>query len=284
MSGSHRSGGHRAAGSGYRGAGGGYGRGREGSGPYRDGGSGAYPRGSGSHRIVRRRSPRRRLTAVLLGAVAGVAACILAVFVILGATGGGSGGTDDLANSGAASDTGGSVPAGERTVVPDACQTVSDDLAGELAPDADRTPSDTYQASDRQNQCVWGAYTGKRKRVLTVELRAIAGSGGVPAADVASRTFRSEREADESGKALLTGQEVTDKRTVEGLGDEAYGVYALDDQQNSGEATVNVRAGNVLVTVHYSGTDGDEELTADAALDGAVAAAKEAVTALASGN
>ncbi|WP_147312354.1 hypothetical protein [Thermomonospora umbrina] len=227
------------------------------------------------------RGPRRRLTAVLLGGVAGVGACVLAVFLILGVSDGG--GTGGIANSGADSGTGAGPANGERSVVPDACETVGDELAGELAPDADRTQSDSYQASDRQNQCVWGAYTGEKKRVLTVELRAVAGSGGATGADTASRTFQAERDADQSGKSLLDGQELDDKRTVPDLGDEAYAVYWVDSAQNSGEAIVNVRQGNVLITVHYGGSNGDDGLGADPAIDGAVAAAKETAAALASG-
>ncbi|WP_103937883.1 hypothetical protein [Thermomonospora echinospora] len=263
--------------------------GRRRSGEYRSGRydagrstGGRYPRGSsGSHRIVHSRPPRRRLAAVLLGAAAGVAACILAVFLVLGMNEGDKD-TGGIANSGAT--TGEDAPgSGERTIVPDACQTVSDDLAAELAPDADRTQSDTYQASDRQNQCVWGAYTGKHKRVLTVELRAIAGTGGRTGADTAGQTFQTEREADESGKSLLAGHKLTEKRDVQDVGDEAYVIYAVDSAQDSGEAIVNARLGNVLVTVHYSGTDDGKELGADPAIDGATDVAKEAITALGEG-
>ncbi|WP_119728479.1 hypothetical protein [Thermomonospora amylolytica] len=299
MSGNHRSGGRRASSGGYRT--GGYGRSGEhrgpgyddsgpyrradsgehprgGSGSYRRAGSGGYPRGgSGSHRIVHNRPPRRRLAAAVLGAVAGVAACILAVFLVLN-MGGGEQPGGGVANTGAAD--AGTEPNGERSVVPDACTTVGDDLAADLAPNADRTQSDTYQASDRQNQCVWGSYVGKNKRVLTVELRAIAGTGGRTGTDVAGQTFQTEREADRSGKSLLSGHELKDERPVEGVGDEAYAIYSVDGSQGSGEAVVNVRAGNVLVTVHYSGTNDGTELSADDAIDGAIAAAKEAVAAL----
>lgn len=303
MSGSHRSGSHRAGGGSYRpGASGGYGHAPEGSrpsagGPYgeRSGGSGPYGErpgggsgpygerpggsgsgpyrgGSGSHRIVHNRPPRRRVAVVLIGAVAGVAACILAVFVVLGALSS----RDDsgrVTNSGASTpDATG--PANERTIVPDACEMVSEKLAGELAPNADRTQSDTYQASDRQNQCVWGAYTGQNKRALTVELRAIAGAAA------AARTFKSERQADESGKGLLATQKLISKRGIPQLGEEAYVVYVVESNQNSGQAIVNVRYTNVLITVHYSGGSEKEALAEDPAIDGAIAAAKETVTVL----
>lgn len=249
------------------------------SGSYR---SGSYPRGgSGSHRIVHSRPPHRRLGVVLLGAATGVVVCILAVFLVLGMGGDGqeSGG---VANSGTATSAG-TPGTGERTFVPDACQAIDDDLADELVPNADRNQSDTYQASDRQNQCVWGVYTGRKKRVLTVELRAIAPSGGNDAVEEATRRFQHERDADESGKGLLTGQRLAEKRSIEGVGEEAYAVYAVDSTQNSGEAIVNVRQGNTLITVHYSGSTGDKELAEDPAIEGAVEAAKAALKLLDSG-
>lgn len=255
---------------------GGYG-GRSRSGQYR---SGQYARGgSGSHRIVHSRPPHRRLGVVLLGAAAGVAVCILAVFLVLGMGGDGKGeDTGGLANSGVTA--GAADEQGERAFVPDACQVVDEDLAEELAPDADRNQSDTYQANDRQNQCVWGVYSSGKKRVLTVELRAIAPSGGGTGADAAAQTFQREREDDQSGKALLPGQRLVEKRTVEDVGDEAYAIYAVDSSQDSGEAVVNVRWGNTLITVHYSGTDKGRELSEKAAIDGAVAAAESAIATL----
>jgi len=290
VSGNHRSGGRRASSGGYRT--GGYGRSGEHRGRgYDDGGSyrrsgdrsyrragGGYPRGgSGSHRIVHNRPPRRRLAAALLGAVGGVAICILAVFLVLNMGGDGRS-TGGVAATGAAD--AGAESHDERSSVPDACTVIGDELASDLAPKADRTQSDSYQASDRQNQCVWGSYVGRNKRVLTVELRAIAGANGRSGADVAGETFQTERQADQSGKSLLVGHDLKTKRVVEGVGEEAYAIYSVDESQGSGEAVVNVRTGNVLVTVHYSGTDGGTELSAGKAIDGAIAAAKEAVTAL----
>jgi hypothetical protein len=269
VSGSHGSGDHRYGESGnHRPAAGGQ---------YRS--SGPYPRGgSGSHRIVHSRPPRRRRAAILIGAVAGVALCLLAVFVVLGVLGGESESPSGGSTEAAVQSGGSSGDPGERSSVPDACTAVSDDLASELAPNADRTQSDTYQASDRQNQCVWGLYTGKNKRVLTVELRAVTGGQGQTGTVKASQNFESERNADEDGKGLRPDQRLTERREIGDLGEEAYAIYAVDDSQKAGEAVVNLRHGNVLITVHYSGGNSGSPLGADEAIEGATAAAKEALT------
>ncbi|WP_433329273.1 hypothetical protein [Spirillospora sp. CA-294931] len=237
---------------------------------------------SGSHRAARDRGTRRG-PAFVVGAVAiGAAVCVLAAFAIL--TGLGMG--DDPEGEGRV--VGHDAPAtdntplakSDRTIVPDACELLSRQVADKLAPGADRTQADNYQSSDRQNQCVWGAYTGDRKRQLTVELRAVAAAAGQSAAGTASRTFQTERAADESGKALVSGQELTEKTRLSGVGEEGYAVYSLDEGQSSGEAVANVRVTNVLVTVHYSGGDKDTPLAATAAMDGAVEAAKSVIEAL----
>ncbi|MGI5206640.1 hypothetical protein ACQEU6_34340 [Spirillospora sp. CA-108201] len=303
MSGSHRSGNYRdsyrASGGGqgsdggYRPDGGGYGAGgeyraesggyrtesggyRAGSGAHR-GASGGYR--TGSHRVARERRTGRRWAVVLGGAVAGVAVCGLAAFAVL--TGVGASGdrsTGQVVGSGATDDS----PAakGERAAVPDSCTIVGDDLIGRLAPASERTEADNYQGDDQQNQCVWGAYAGEKRRQLTIELRAIAAGAAASPTDAARRTFATERTADESGKALLSGQKLTDKIRLTGVGDEGYIVYSVDDNQGSGEAIGNVRVANVLVTVHYSGSDKGDPLSSDAATGGATEVTKAVVSAL----
>ncbi|MFP3963620.1 hypothetical protein SMC26_14960 [Actinomadura fulvescens] len=232
---------------------------------------------------MRERPASRRWVFVLAGVVAGAAACVLAAFAIMSGLGVGerthSGG--EVANSGASDST--PLTKGERSLVPDACQLVGGELADRLAPNADRTQADNYQSNDRQNQCVWGAYTGDRKRQLTVELRAIAATGDKSATDAARASFETERKADESGKALLAGQELTEKRRLTDVGDDGYVVYSVDDGQGSGEAIANLRVGNVLVTVHYSGSNKGSPLGSSGAIDGALDAAKSAVTGLDAG-
>ncbi|MFI0447609.1 hypothetical protein [Actinomadura sp. 6N118] len=236
--------------------------------------------GSGSHRVVRKKQSSRRWAFVLAGVVAGAAACVLAAFVIMsgGGVGEGAHSGGEVANSGAADTT--PQTTGERSLVPDACQLVGNELAGRLAPNADRTQADNYQSNDRQNQCVWGAYTGDRKRQLTVELRAIVAAGGQSATDAARASFDAERKADESGKALLAVQELTEKRRLTDVGDDGYVVYSVNDSQGSSEAIANVRVGNVLVTIHYSGSNKGSPLSESVAIDGALEAAKSAVTGL----
>ncbi|MEU8121567.1 hypothetical protein AB0C21_22925 [Spirillospora sp. NPDC049024] len=267
------SGGYRTESGGYRTDSGGY---RTGSGSHR-GGSGGYR--TGSHRVARERRAGRRWAVVLGGAVAGVAVCGLAVFAVLSGVGAsGERSTGQVVGSGATDNS--PMSKGERTAVPDSCTIVGDDLINRLAPDSERTEADNYQGDDQQNQCVWGAYAGEKRRQLTIELRAIAGAAGTSPTDAARKTFVTERTADESGKALLAGQKLTDKIRLTGVGDEGYIVYSVDDNQGSGEAIGNVRVANVLVTVHYSGSDKSGPLSSDAATGGATEVTKAVVTAL----
>jgi hypothetical protein len=266
------SGGYRTESGGYRTESGGY---RAGSGPHR-GGSGGYR--TGSHRARERRTGRR-WAVVLGGAVAGVAVCGVAAFAVL--TGVGASGdksTGQVVGSGATDDSPASK--GERTTVPDSCTIVGDGLIGRLAPQSERTDADNYQGDDQQNQCVWGAYAGEKRRQLTIELRAITAGAAASPTDAARKTFATERTADESGKALLAGQKLTDKIRLTGVGDEGYIVYSVDGNQGSGEAIGNVRVANVLVTVHYSGSDKGDPLSSDTATGGATEVTKAVVTAL----
>ncbi|TDC69999.1 hypothetical protein E1200_06805 [Actinomadura sp. GC306] len=225
---------------------------------------------------MRDRRTGRRWAVVLGGAAAAVAVCVLAAIVLL--NGVGASGDDDsgrIVGSGASE----SSPSanGEFSAVPDSCTILAQDIADRLAPGSKRTEAEAYQSSDRQNQCVWGAYTGKNKRQLTVELRAIEAASGKTATATATALFASERSADESGKALIAGQKLTDKRRLDDVGDDGYAVYSVDKGQGAGEAIANVRSGNVLVTVHYSGGDDGDPLSSDAATDGAVEAARAVV-------
>ncbi|TYK47308.1 hypothetical protein [Actinomadura decatromicini] len=235
---------------------------------------------TGSHRVVRERRGGRRLAAILGVVGVGVGICVLAAYAVLSGVGA-SGGDDAgrVVGSGATERT----PAakGERTAVPDSCAIVGQGLVDRLAPKAERTEADNYQSDDHQNQCVWGTYAGAAKRQLTVELRAITDTGGARTpTDAARGTFASERTADESGKGLLAGQELAEKTRLSGVGDEGYVVYSVDDKQGSGEAIGNVRTGNVLITIHYSGSDRGDPLSSRAATDGAVEVAKAALRGL----
>ncbi|WP_301175477.1 hypothetical protein [Actinomadura geliboluensis] len=262
-------GGYRSASGGYRSDTGGY---RSASGGYR----------TGSHRVARDGRGGRRWAAILGGVGAGIAVCVLAVVVVLtgvGASGDKEGG--QIVGSGATESS--PTAKGERSVVPDACTIVAQDLIDRLAPGSERTQADNYQSNERQNQCVWGAYAGDTKRQLTVELRAIAGDAGRTPTDAASRTLISERTADESGKALLPGQKLTDKTRTKDVGDDGYIVYSVDKGQGSGEAVGNIRLANVLVTIHYAGSDDGDPLSSGAATGGATEVAKTVIQALEQG-
>ncbi|GAA1853076.1 hypothetical protein [Actinomadura bangladeshensis] len=258
---------------GYRTGGGGR---RTGSGGYRSD-TGGYR--TGSHRVARERGGGRRWGVILGGIVAGIGVCVLAVVVILGGVGA-SGDKDggDIVGSGAAESS--PTAKGERALVPDSCTIVGQDLIDRLAPGSERTQADNYQSSERQNQCVWGAYAGDTKRQLTVELRAIAGSADETPTDTATKTFTSERSADESGKALLPGQKLTDKLRLKDVGDDGYIVYSVDGKQGAGEAVGNIRLANVLITIHYSGSDDGDPLSSKAATDGTTEVAKAVIEAL----
>lgn len=266
-------GGYRSDTGGFRSDTGGY---RAGSGSYRSA-SGGYR--TGSHRVVRDRRTGRRWAVVFGGVGAAIAVCVLAAFVVL--SGVGASGEDDggqVVGSGATESS--PMSKGERSAVPDSCTIIGQDLIDRLAPNSERTEADNYQSSDRQNQCVWGAYAGDDKRQLTVELRAIAAEGGQTATDTAGAKFGSERTADESGKALLPGQVLKEKIRLDDVGDDGYVVYSVDDGQGSGEAIGNVRQGNVLITIHYSGSNDGDPLSSGDATNGAVEVAKAVIQAL----
>ncbi|MFB4305762.1 hypothetical protein [Actinomadura sp. GTD37] len=266
------SGGYRSDTGGYRAGGGG----RTDTGGYRTG-SGAYR--TGSHRVARERRGGRRWAAVLAGVGAGVGVCVLAVFVILSGVGAGDGKDGgQVVGSGAAESS--PTAKGERALVPDSCTIVGQDVIDRLAPGSERTQADSYQNNERQNQCVWGAYAGDTKRQLTLELRAIEGSADQTPTDAARSTFTSERGADESGRALLPGQKLTDKIRLDGVGDDGYIVYSVDGGQGAGEAVANVRVANVLITIHYSGSDDGDPLSSRSATDGATEVAKAVIQAL----
>jgi hypothetical protein len=147
-----------------------------------------------------------------------------------------------------------SLPA-ERGTVPDACTVVRAALASSLVPNADRTNMRSPDTTDTHTDCAWSAVGGARSRQLTVELRALHAAGGRSATVVARQTFQGEQRADQSGKGLPPTQRVVSRKVIVDLGDEAYVMYSTDKAQGLGEAIVNVRIVNVLVTVRYAGGD-----------------------------
>ncbi|GLY76668.1 hypothetical protein [Actinoallomurus iriomotensis] len=170
----------------------------------------------------------------------------------------------------------------DRDAVPSACDTLSKSVADKLAPGADRSATLANQ-SDEHSECAWSLY-GSRTRQLSVELRALAATGGTSATDTAIRTFSTEWQADRGGKDLSDGVKVRDSRGVSGVGEQAYVVYTVDASAAIGEAVANARLANVLITVHYSGGDhlnaAGTPLSSHTASDGALGAARDIVSKL----
>jgi hypothetical protein len=235
---------------------------------------------SGSHRMAGDRPERRWPVIAMAGAAVGAVVCGTAVVVVL-SRGAAPGPETGLTSRGMSAESSPMPVRTERQTVPDACGLVTDQIARELVPDADRTQADTFAATDAHNQCVWSKFGDTQRRQLTVELRAIRATGNRSADDAASATLRSEKTADEAGKGLPEGQRVSVKRTVDDVGEEGYLTYSVQSAQRFGEAIVNVRAVNVLITVHYGGGDGSTvPLSSKEAIDGALRAAKETISAL----
>jgi hypothetical protein len=159
-------------------------------------------------------------------------------------------------------------------VVVDACD-AGVAVAAKLVPGGDQI-SNEAGSSDTESSCQWGKYEQARPRALTITIRSI--QGGDPVA-LAKRQYNDEWAADRAGKSLLPGQTLRDKDTVPNLGEQAYALYFT--QSDVAEAVVNVQISNVLITVHYGGSDGRKRLMSrDEAVGGAVEAAESTIAAL----
>lgn len=233
---------------------------------------------SGSHRTTARRrqvDPDRPVGLIIVGVIAGVVVCVVAAAVILNSVV--TTGSSTRLTNGSTVESSPVSSRPERTAVPEACSALPKKVADRLVPGAHVTQNDPFEADDQVSQCTWGSYRGK-SRQLTVQLRAIGGEAGEAGSAIAARQLQSERRADEAGEGLRNGQKVISKQAVEGIGDEGYAVYSrvADIGEGHGEGIVNIRAGNILVTVHYAGSDGRRTpLAASAAIGGATNAAKE---------
>lgn len=223
---------------------------------------------------------------LLAGALA--AAVIITTVAAVVALRGGSGNSavrDARSRSTAVQNSPMSLPT-ERTAVPDSCGVVRPALTRALVPHADKTNLRSPDTTDRHTECAWARYDQNRSRQLTVELRATQPANGASATVAARQAFQAEWRADSSGKGLAATQRVKYRHVIVDLGDEAYVTYNVDNVQGVGEAVVNVRIVNVLVTVHYVGGDvrGNGKgvaLSQQATTKGATAAAKQAVNSLA---
>ena len=226
---------------------------------------------------------------VLLAGVLAAAVIITTVAAVVLSRGNGGGPAPDAAEPTAAAQNSPMTVLGERSVVPDACAVIRARLASDLVPAADRTNMRSPDTSDRHTECAWARYGTNGSRQLTVELRALQGANpSVSATTAARQRFQTEWRADGAGKGLPATQRVVARKVIVDLGDEAYVTYSSDRVQSLGEAIVNVRVVNVLITVHYAGGDvrsGGKgvPLPKDPALPGATAAARQAVAALTAG-
>jgi len=267
------------AGDGYRTSGGyrtnGYAGDGNPSGPYPYRGRAART-GSGSHRAVG--TDQRwgwRMAMVLLGAVVGVAACAMAVVLIMNRS------AHTKANAGRAAEPSAqtSTAGGERSVVPDSCSMIANADAERLVPGFTQTPSSASD-SDTDSQCAWTDFAAGSGRQLTVEVRAMVASGGKSGTDLAKQTFQSEQAGDSTGKnGLDATQTVVAHQPLNGLGDEAYITYSTDSTQAFGDGGVNIRVGNTLLSVHFGGSDGGP-LSQQKAMAGATDAAQKALKVL----
>ncbi|MEU9593952.1 hypothetical protein AB0D84_30140 [Streptomyces sp. NPDC048193] len=156
------------------------------------------------------------------------------------------------------------------TAAPAPCGSLAGKTITSLVPGA-RTEGKEIPSTDThvRRTCSWNALKGYDYRWLDVSYE-------VMASDEAARKSYEERVADRSGGGA-----------VPGLGDEAYSVVNLttEDEQQTREGTVLVRAANALVMITYNGSDFETKKApgTDEINKGAIKAAKEAVAALQDG-
>jgi hypothetical protein len=282
VSGNHRtpSGGYRTPSGEYRNASGGY---RTPSGEYRNA-SGARRSVSGSHRVNPGTPSRWRLFLILAGVTAGVAVCAVSAVIVLMLGGRSSESSGRISAQQPSSQQG--ATGGERSAVPDACSLVTDQQADKLVPHFDRNQLNSASNTDTHSQCTWTLFAAKSGYQLTVELRVMSASGGRSATEVAKQTFETEQASDDAGKGgLSTTQHITSHKPVEGVGDAAYVAYSVDDSkgfgsQGFGDAGLNARTANVLITVHYGGSEDGSPMGADQTIAGATETAKNLIHAL----
>lgn len=242
--------------------------------------SGGHRTAGGSHRSVRAETRWGwRMALVMAGAVAGVAACAVVVVLVMGRAAHTTGsGTDRRTTAQKESNVGSK----EFSIVPDSCALVGNDQATQLVDSFQQNPS-TATDTDQHSQCVWTNFGNGTGRQLTVELRAIPAGGGKSASAAAHGIFAGEEAGDTSGSAgpLDTSQTLAAHQPLAGLGEEAYLTYSSDTSQAFGEAGVNLRSGNLLVTVRYGGNSGGAPLDQQKSTDGAKQAAQYVLQALA---
>ncbi|MDI3406973.1 hypothetical protein [Streptomyces cavernicola] len=148
---------------------------------------------------------------------------------------------------------------------PAPCEALPADTVDALVPDADHDGKELRLTDpERRRTCSWSALKGYDYRWLDV-----------------GYDLRDSAAAARSAFATRAGGAA---EAVEGLGEQAAVVMRLSekDDQQSREAKLVVRSGNALVTVTYTGSDFESQSApkAEKMRDGAVRAARAAVTAL----
>lgn len=160
-------------------------------------------------------------------------------------------------------------------VVPSACDTVPEDVAGRLAPGSTARPHEGSETDD-YSKCSWGGVGTESARELSVELRGIPGGQGI---EQAKSLFQEEASADEGGEGLLSGQRLRHFQQVADVGEQAYELFITERYQ--GQGIVHAQVGNVLITVSYGGSGKNDTLPdADPCLEGARQAAGAVVEAV----
>ncbi|MEG3626738.1 hypothetical protein [Streptomyces poriticola] len=153
---------------------------------------------------------------------------------------------------------------------PAPCTSLGKETVSSLVPGAETAGKEIPSTdSEVRRTCSWNALKGYDYRWLDVSFE-------VMRSDDAARKSYEERVADRDG-----GGEVP------GVGDAAYSVVNLttEDQQQTREGTVLVRAANAVVVITYNGSDFETKKapSTDEINKGAIKAAKEAVATLQDG-
>ncbi|MFE0809451.1 hypothetical protein ACFW34_18495 [Streptomyces sp. NPDC058848] len=153
---------------------------------------------------------------------------------------------------------------------PAPCESLAEKTVTSLVPGAKAAGKEIPSTDTKvRRTCSWNALKGYDYRWLDVSFE-------VMKSDEAAQKSYKERVADRSGGGA-----------VPGLGDEAYSVVNLttEDEQQTREGTVLVRASNALVMITYNGSDFESKKapSTETINKGAIKAAKEAAAALEDG-
>ncbi|MFE4667841.1 hypothetical protein ACFRI7_36935 [Streptomyces sp. NPDC056716] len=150
---------------------------------------------------------------------------------------------------------------------PAPCDSVADKTVTSLVPGAEAAGKEIPSTdTDVRRTCSWNALKGYDYRWLDISFE-------VMESDAEAEKYYKDRIAEKDGGG-----------DVPGLGDAAYSVVNLttEDDQDTREGTVVVRAANALVIITYNGSDFEtkEAPSTDTINEGAIKAAKEAVATL----